>query len=151
MVLRAEELRDTLWALCDKKMEDAEAERSRIGTEAFVQEQASVLGQYYAELLQVELDRCMSTLSFLRGYTASRFGVLPDPSEASAAEHSDSNYDEGVFVAPELLSGSIPPALKEQLDEKSKQVSQSRCVCVDARRPAIRHCQLLTSVASAQG
>ena len=57
LVLRSEELRDNLWALCDRKMEGAEAERAKLSADSFVGDQSALLAQYYVGLLQVELDR----------------------------------------------------------------------------------------------
>ena len=53
LVLRAEELREALWALCDAKMEAAEAERARVAADSFVPDHTNILGHYYAALTQV--------------------------------------------------------------------------------------------------
>lgn len=53
LVLRAEELRESLWGLCDAKMEGAEAERSRMASDSFVPDHTSILGHYYTLLAQV--------------------------------------------------------------------------------------------------
>ena len=57
LVLRAEELRDSLWAACDRKMESAEAERGKLASDSFVADQSAMVSQYFVGALQVELDR----------------------------------------------------------------------------------------------
>ncbi len=57
LLLRSEELRDTLWALCDQKMDEFEGEKVKVAADSFVHDQATLLGQYYSGLVQVELDK----------------------------------------------------------------------------------------------
>ena len=56
-MLRAEELRDGLWAACDRKMEAAEAERAKLSSDSFVADQTALVSQYFVGMMQVELDR----------------------------------------------------------------------------------------------
>mmetsp|Transcript_35241 Transcript_35241/g.78424 ORF Transcript_35241/g.78424 Transcript_35241/m.78424 type:complete len:1824 (+) Transcript_35241:146-5617(+) len=119
LVLRAEELREQLWALCDKKMEDAEAERARVAADSFVADHSALLAQYFTGLAQVELDRFASSVNFARGYVNARYGQLkaPAPGEEAAPE-------EEPLVAPDLTAPGVPPELKDKLDEKSKTAMQ---------------------------
>ncbi len=57
LVLRSDELRDALWALCDQKAEEAEAARALILSDTYIGDQTVVLGQCFAGLVQVEMDR----------------------------------------------------------------------------------------------
>ena len=57
LVLRVDELREGLWALCDRKMESAEAERTKLSSDSFVGDQSTQLAQYFLGLMQVELDK----------------------------------------------------------------------------------------------
>ncbi|KAG1668074.1 hypothetical protein FOA52_010484 [Chlamydomonas sp. UWO 241] len=99
LMLRAEELRDSLWALCDAKMERASAEAARVGADSFVSDQTGLLGAYYTGLLQ--------------GYTSAKYGLLPVTS-------SPTDDDDATFVSHDLMSGVVPASLKDALDEKSK-------------------------------
>jgi hypothetical protein len=70
--------------------------------------------------------RLYSTKSFLQGYTRARYGVLPAAAtaeQAAAVDVSEEEADPSV-VAPDLLSGVVPPDLKDKLDEKSKSAMQ---------------------------
>ena len=116
LVLRSEELRDTLWGLCDKKAEEAEAERAKLSTDSFVLDQSTLVSQYFLGLVQVELDRFVSSVNFIKGYASSRYGVLPSTSEAD-----DSST---LLSSPDLFSGTVPPDLKDKIDEKSKSAMQ---------------------------
>lgn len=117
LVLRAEELREALWALCDKKMEDAEAERARVAADTFVTDHTAILGQYFTSLAQVELDRFYASLDFARGYAAVKYGVLKAPAIPEEGSHTDVTT-----TSPDLAAGIVPPELKDRLEEKSKTV-----------------------------
>lgn len=55
LVLRAEELREQLWGVCDRKMEEAEAERARVASDSFVGDHTQLVAQFYQGLAQVRL------------------------------------------------------------------------------------------------
>ncbi len=76
------------------------------------------------------MDRLFSTKSFLQGYTNARYGILPSADVEDGAEEQ---------VAPNLLSGTVPPELKDKLDEKSKTAMQfpSWVTELQARAPAL--------------
>ncbi|KAL6765964.1 protein associated with central pair microtubule complex [Haematococcus lacustris] len=115
LLLRCDELRDGLWALCDKKMEDAEAERSRIAADSFVSDHTQLLAQFYTSLAQLELDRFYASLTFAKGYSSVKYGVLTDLDAPPAASDPSSS-------PPDLKQGSVPHEVKDRLDEKSKTV-----------------------------
>jgi hypothetical protein len=102
-VLRSEELREALWGLCDKKMEEAEAERSRAASDSFVPDHTSIMSTYYLALAQMEVDRFYGTLSFVKGYAALRYGVL-SPGDEGGGDVTSS--------PPDLASHTTPPELK---------------------------------------
>lgn len=66
LMLRCEELRDALWALCDARAEAAETERLRLAGDGCVVDHTNVLAGRYAELVQVEVDRFLETVQFLQ-------------------------------------------------------------------------------------
>lgn len=57
LLLRCEELRDTLWALCDAKHDAAEAARLKLAADGSAAEQVALMGNQLTGLVQVELDR----------------------------------------------------------------------------------------------
>jgi hypothetical protein len=57
LLLRSEELRDALWAICDSKHEEAEAARLKLAGDGSAAEHVGLLGQHLTSLAQVELDR----------------------------------------------------------------------------------------------
>ncbi|GLC51118.1 hypothetical protein PLESTB_000467700 [Pleodorina starrii] len=111
LMLRCEELRDQLWALCDRKMEEAEAQRAAVAADSFVADHCGLLGQQFIALVQVEADRFAAALNFLRSYGASKWAPLFAPREPPALPD---------VAAPDLLAGGVPLELKDKIDPKSK-------------------------------
>jgi hypothetical protein len=122
LVLRSEELRESLWALCDKKLDTAEVERTKIANDSFTADQSASLAQHYISLAQVEIDRFYATLGFIRGIVPVKHGMLHD---TTSAEQSPTDV---TTTAPDLLSGVVPAELKDKIDEKSKTVMQMPAV-----------------------
>ncbi|GFR40940.1 hypothetical protein Agub_g1600 [Astrephomene gubernaculifera] len=111
LLLRCEELRDQLWALCDRKMEEAEAQRAAIAADSFVADHCATLGQQFVALAQVEGDRFAASLNFLRSHTHSKWAPLFAPREPPPLPD---------VSAPDLLYGGVPAELKDKIDPKSK-------------------------------
>jgi hypothetical protein len=63
LLLRCEELRDALWALCDAKHEAAEAARLKLAADGSAAEHVALLGTQLTSLVQAELDRWVGTVS----------------------------------------------------------------------------------------
>ncbi len=57
LLLRCDELRDGLWELCDKRAEEADAERIRLGSDASATEHVALAVAHFKALVQVEMDR----------------------------------------------------------------------------------------------
>lgn len=66
LLLRCDELRDALWALCDARADAAEAERLRLAGDGAVVDQVDALAARYATLAQVEADRFLGTARILQ-------------------------------------------------------------------------------------
>jgi hypothetical protein len=66
LLLRCDELRDALWALCDARADAAEAERQRLAAGAAAGAAAEAVVGAMAALAQVELDRFLTTVQFLQ-------------------------------------------------------------------------------------
>ena len=66
LLLRCDELRDALWALCDARADAAEDERLRLAGDGAVVDQVNALAAQYARLAQVEADRFLGTAQFLQ-------------------------------------------------------------------------------------
>ena len=56
LALRSEELREALWALCDKKLEEGEGEKAKVAGDSFIADHTAILGHLYIALAQVR--RC---------------------------------------------------------------------------------------------
>ncbi|KAG2442556.1 hypothetical protein HXX76_002642 [Chlamydomonas incerta] len=114
LLLRAEELRDALWAMCDKKMEEAEAQRAAVASDTFVPDHCATLAQQFVALAQVEGDRFAAALNFLRSHAHSKWlPLFPPGREPPSLALPD-------VAAPDLLSGAVPPELKDKIDPKAK-------------------------------
>jgi hypothetical protein len=57
LLLRGEELRDTLWAICDTKHEESEAARMKLVNDGSTTEHIGLMGLHLVSLVQGELDR----------------------------------------------------------------------------------------------
>lgn len=57
LLLRCEELRDALWALCDAKHDAVEAARLKLAADGSAAEQVTLMGARLTSLVQVEVDR----------------------------------------------------------------------------------------------
>jgi hypothetical protein len=66
LLLRCDELRDVLWALCDARADAAEAERARITAGGAGAEAADTVAAALGGLAQVEVDRFLGTVQFLQ-------------------------------------------------------------------------------------
>ena len=64
--MRSEELRDKLWAVCDRKSEEAQAERAKLMADSYVTDHTALLAQYFTGLLQVEVDRWVMPCGWLK-------------------------------------------------------------------------------------
>ncbi|KXZ56759.1 hypothetical protein GPECTOR_1g684 [Gonium pectorale] len=111
LLLRCEELRDALWALCDRKMEEAEAQRSAVAADSFVADHSGTLSQQFVALAQVEGDRFAASLNFLHSTVQARWAPLLGAREPLPLAD---------VAAPDLLSGTVPHELKDRMDPKSK-------------------------------
>ncbi len=111
LLLRCEELRDALWSLCDKKTEEAEAQRAAVAADTFVADHSATLAQQFVAFAQVEADRFAAALNFLQSHARAKWAPLFAPKEPAA---------HGEVAAPDLLSGAVPPELKDKIDPKSK-------------------------------
>jgi hypothetical protein len=69
--------------------------------------------------------RLYSTKTFLEGYAKAKYGILPAPAAEADVDAVDvSEEPDPSLVAPDLLSGIVPPDLKDKLNEKSKSAMQ---------------------------
>lgn len=143
LVLRCEEVREALWALCDRKMEEAEAQRAKVAADSFVADRGALLGQQFVALAQVEADRFAAALNFLRSYVHARWAPLLPAGKDAPGPSAD-------VAAPDLMSGQIPAELKDKLDPKSKTLMAMPAFIapLEAKAPALAAC-LKTLVAMA--
>lgn len=107
LVLRSDELRDALWAVCDAKMAENEAERKKIEADGFVADHVGLTAQHFTALLQVEVDRFLATLNFMRAFLHAQYGLVGHGQEPAGP-------------SPDLLAGPVPSEFKDRVDDKSK-------------------------------
>ena len=75
LLLRATELQDSLWDVCDKKFADVKAEADRCKEESFVGEKSKVLSMLFEAIAQLEADRFRTTSCIVTDHERARFGL----------------------------------------------------------------------------
>ncbi|XP_065069955.1 sperm flagellar protein 2-like [Rhopilema esculentum] len=85
-----DDLCERLWNISDTRKEDAEAERSRIMNEGWLEDHVGLLTNHYISLMQGELNRYQDTCKLLKDYYVGMEGglgpkkakILPDGSQS---------------------------------------------------------------------
>ncbi|KAI9143629.1 hypothetical protein BKA69DRAFT_86943 [Paraphysoderma sedebokerense] len=65
---RAEDLREKLWEISDRRKEEAEAERMAVIEDKWVEDHFAVLGNLFITLMQVEVNRFLGTKQLILDY-----------------------------------------------------------------------------------
>jgi adenylate kinase family enzyme len=73
---RAEELREKLWEVADRRRDEAEAERIAIIEDKWVEDQSYVIANIVVTILQAEADRYFATRQLILDYVKDSEGVL---------------------------------------------------------------------------
>ena len=73
---RVDVLRDELWEISDRRKDEAENERSKIGKSTWIQDHAKNLSQIITGMIQTESDRYFSTRQVILDYYKDLDGVL---------------------------------------------------------------------------
>jgi adenylate kinase family enzyme len=73
---RAEELREKLWEVADRRRDEAEAERVAIIEDKWVEDQSYVIANIVVTILQAEADRFFATRQLILDYAKDSEGVL---------------------------------------------------------------------------
>jgi len=96
LLLRCEELRDGLWALCDAKHEAAEAARLKLAADGSAAEHVALMGQQLTSLVQVELDRWAKQSTHCLDLSAGQDRVTHEqhPKHGTAVVHITANVDQ---------------------------------------------------------
>ncbi len=68
LILRSDELRDSLWDICDERLRTAERELDGIVTDSYIADHAGVTAGHFAGIAQAEFERCRATLDIVRRY-----------------------------------------------------------------------------------
>lgn len=126
LVLRSDELRDALWEVCDRKMEEAEAERARIAGDSFAADHVGLLAQQYTALTQLELDRFFATAAFVNSCGCGRYGYTPGLPPALTLP-----------ACPDVTTGMVPAEFKDRLEGKTAQPPPAFVVPLQAKAPAL--------------
>ncbi|TPX63415.1 adenylate kinase [Spizellomyces sp. 'palustris'] len=76
---RAEDLRERLWEMSDKRKEEAETERMSIIEDKWVEDHFIIMANVYITMMQVEVDRHLGTKHLIADYFRDAQGaVVPD-------------------------------------------------------------------------
>lgn len=74
---RLHDLRERLWDICDTKKEEAEAERSELMSDGWLEDHLGLLINQYLSLMQTEIDRFQSTTRLLKDYYTGMQNKIP--------------------------------------------------------------------------
>ena len=75
LLVRADELRDALWDICDAKLQEAVDERQRTVDDTYVADHTVLATGHYVAMVQLELDKFAETQSVLADYYTARRGA----------------------------------------------------------------------------
>jgi hypothetical protein len=106
LLVRADELRDALWDVCDERLAENVAERAAVAADTWAADHAKAAVAHYCALVQLELDKFAETAPVLADYFAARRGE-PLPEEPEAAR--DADADENSAAANADAAGDSPP------------------------------------------
>ncbi|KAI8909472.1 hypothetical protein DFJ77DRAFT_472693 [Powellomyces hirtus] len=73
---RAEDLRDKLWDMSDKRKDEAEAERVLIVEDKWVEEHFVIIANVYIAMVQAEMDRYLGTKLLAADYFRDAYGMV---------------------------------------------------------------------------
>ena len=127
LLLRATELQDSLWDICDKKFADVKAEADRCKEESFVGEKSKVLSILFEAIAQLEADRFLTTSCIVTDHERARFGLdISEEIDHPALNLSDDDQPEELASAVARLeeSGGIPEEVLA-LEEASPALSRT--------------------------
>ena len=124
LVLRAVELRDALWDLCDEKLKALKGEIGALQENSIVEGYGKQMGAFFSSMAQLEVERFKVTCATLADYNRARHGLeLPEGEDAAylvAAEEQPESVAEALgalevpeeFVAFEETAPGLLAALK---------------------------------------
>ena len=80
---RVDDLRERLWNICDKRKEEAEAERETVMNDGWLDDRLGILSNFYITLMQAEVDRFQDTVRMMKDYYRAMDGEIPDELNAN--------------------------------------------------------------------
>jgi len=124
MLLRAEELRDALWDVCDTKRDENQAELERIMGDSWVTDRSVLLVKHFTALVQLEADGFAATHGLANDYFRAKcnYQIHPrnmDPSAFGGAKLEDLG-DWGKPMKFEERPGTPPEGGDAAADAKGK-------------------------------
>eukprot|EP00899_Mesostigma_viride_P005423 jgi/Mesvir1/14882/Mv25026-RA.1 len=109
LLLRTDELRDALWDICDRRLEECMEELKSIKTDSWIKDHAAILASHFAALVQLEVDRHQSTHLLLKDYFHAIYDVLHPAGSAGAAAISATDV---VTPNPAVLQEMTKPGVE---------------------------------------
>jgi len=82
---RVDDVRDRLWNISDERKEQAEAERSAVMTDSWLDDHLGLLDNHFITLMQAEVDRYHDTVILLKDYYRAMEGHVPEELTADYA------------------------------------------------------------------
>ena len=105
LLVRADEVRDALWDVCDERLAENVAERAAVAADTWAADHAKAAVAHYCALVQLELDKFAETAPVLADYFAARRGE-PLPEEPESLGEADADAD---AAANADAAGDSPP------------------------------------------
>lgn len=102
LLLRGDELRDTLWDVCDLRLEENEAELAAIRGDSWAADHSRLLGMHFRNFVQLECDRYVAACQTLKDYHADTFrlDINEDSSGGFNLEDAEAEVEAGTLLPP---------------------------------------------------
>ena len=75
---RVDDVRETLWNICDERKLQSETELDNIKTDGWLDDRLGVLSNYYLTQMQGEVDRYQDSVRLMKDYYRGMDGHIPD-------------------------------------------------------------------------
>ena len=116
LLVRADELRDALWDICDAKLQEAVDERRKIVEDAYVADHVVLATNHYVAMVQLELDKYAETHAVLADYYTARRGAELKEEGPEVAAPPDVLGEESPLPVPAADGEDTPKWLKEAIE-----------------------------------
>ena len=116
LLVRADELRDALWDICDAKLQEAVDERRKIVDDTFVADHVVLATNHYVAMVQLELDKYAETHAVLADYFTARRGAELKEEGPEVTAPPDVLGEESPLPVPAADGEDTPTWLKDAIE-----------------------------------